>query len=253
MLYEALKEPLLTLLRAPHQPPEAPLGSPGSEEVFRASPRYLTLQLIQHFGSMGSALAFELVAWGMMPSPSELVPVWGGSAFFALAVGIVVAMTLAATVARYFLIRLDYDMRYYVLTDRSLRIRRGALTIEESTYTFANVQNLTLHQGPLERWLGITHLQLDTAGGGVQKNAEGGENMHHHGRLDGIDLQTAGELRDRILRLVRSYRDAGLGDEPSAPASPADPTERRAAVLRTIIEELRQIRPGSAGRAREPN
>lgn len=252
MLYEALKEPLLSLLRAPHQPPEPPLGSPGSEEVFRASPRYLTLQLIQHFGSMGSALAFELVAWAMMPSPSELVPVWGGAALFAAAVGIVVAMTLATTLVRYFLIRLDYDMRYYILTDRSLRIRRGALTIEESTYTFANVQNLTLHQGPLERWLGITHLQLDTAGGGVQKGAEGSENLHHHGRLDGIDRQTAAALRDRILRLVRSYRDAGLGDEPAVLAA-ADPTERRAAVLRTIIEELRQIRPGGAQRAREPN
>lgn len=252
MLYEAVKEPLLSLLRAPAQPPEPPLGSPGSEEVFRASPRYLTLQLIQHFGSMGSALAFELVAWAMMPSPSELVPIWGGQAFFALAVGIVVAMTLATTLARYFLLRLDYDMRYYILTDRSLRIRRGALTIEESTYTFANVQNLTLHQGPLERWLGITHLQLDTAGGGAQKGSgEGSESLYHHGRLEGIDLQTASELRDRILRLVRSYRDAGLGDEPALPV--AAPSDRRAAVLRTIIEELRQIRPSGAPPARESN
>jgi membrane protein YdbS with pleckstrin-like domain len=253
MLYEALKEPLLSLLRAPHQPPDPPLGSPGSEEIFRASPRYLTLQLLQHFGSLGTALAFELVAWAMMPAPSELVPIWGGATFFALAVGVVVAMTLLTMLARYFLIRLDYDMRYYVLTDRSLRIRRGALTIEESTYTFANVQNLTLHQGPLERWLGITHLQLDTAGGGAQKGAEGGENLHHHGRLDGIDLQTATELRDRISSLVRGYRDAGLGDEPAVATAGADPTDRRAAVLRTIIEELRQIRPTSAQRAREPN
>ncbi len=251
MLYQALKEPLLSLLRAPDHPPEPPLGSPGSAEIFRASPRYLTLQLIQHFGSLGSALAFELVAWAMMPPPAELVPIWGGATFFALAVGIVVGMTLATMLARYFLIRLDYDMRYYVLTDRSLRIRRGALTIEESTYTFANVQNLTLHQGPLERWLGITHLQLDTAGGGAPKGGDSGENLHHHGRVDGIDLQTAAELRERILQLVRSYRDAGLGDEPAAPRA-ADPGERRAAVLRTIIEELRQIRPSTAP-GREPN
>jgi membrane protein YdbS with pleckstrin-like domain len=252
MLYEALKEPLLSLLRATAQPPEPPLGSPGSEEVFRASPRYLTLQLVQHFGSTGTALAFELVAWAMMPSPEELVPIWGGATLFAISVGIVVAMTLFTMLVRYFLIRLDYDMRYYVLTDRSVRIRRGALTIEESTYTFANVQNLTLHQGPLERWLGITHLQLDTAGGGVQKGNDTGENLHHHGRLDGIDLQTAAELRDRILRLVRRYHDAGLGDEP-AQLPAADPTERRAAVLRTIIEELRQIRPSGAPSARNPN
>jgi membrane protein YdbS with pleckstrin-like domain len=252
MLYEALKEPLLSLLRAPAQPPDPPLGTPGSVEIFRASPRYLTLQLLRHFGSLGTALAFELVAWTLMPAPAE-VPMWRGGAVFAVAAGMVVTLTLAAMLSRYFLIRLDYDMRYYILTDRSLRIRRGALTIEESTYTFANVQNLTLQQGPLERWLGITHLQLDTAGGGVQKGGgEGTENLHHHGRLEGIDLQTAAELRDRILRLVRSYRDAGLGDEPAVLAASA-PTERRAAVLRTIIEELRQIRPSGAPPERDPN
>src|SRR5262245_60301969 len=174
MLYEALKGPLLSLLQAPAQPPEPPLGSPGSVQVFRASPRYLTLELIRHFGSLGSALVFELVTWALMPMP-------GGTAVLAIVVGSVVAMTLALMFARYFLIRLDYDMRFYVLTDRSLRIRRGSLTIEESTYTFANVQNLTLHQGPLERWLGITHLQLDTAGGGAQKGgSEGSESLYHH-------------------------------------------------------------------------
>ena len=62
MLYEALKETLLELLQAPAHPPEPPLGSPGSVQVFRASPRYLTLQLIRHFGSMGTALLFELIA-----------------------------------------------------------------------------------------------------------------------------------------------------------------------------------------------
>ena len=33
MLYEAVKEPLLSLLRAPAHPPEPPLGSPGSDEI----------------------------------------------------------------------------------------------------------------------------------------------------------------------------------------------------------------------------
>jgi membrane protein YdbS with pleckstrin-like domain len=236
MLYEALKGSLLRLLQAPGQPPEAPLGSPGSVQIFRASPRYLTLELIRHFGSLGSALAFELVTWALMPMP-------GGTAVFAIIVGIVVALTLAFMLVRYFLIRLDYEMRFYVLTDRSLRIRRGALTIEESTYTFANVQNITLHQGPLERWLGITHLQIDTAGGGLQKAArDGSEAQHHQGRLDGIDPETAAQLRDRISRLVRGYRDAGLGDEP-APAAQGGRDAQRAAVLRSIIDELRQIRP----------
>lgn len=234
MLYEALKGPLLQLLQAPAQPPDPPLGSPGSLQVFRASPRYLTLQLIQHFGSLGSALAFELLSWALMPLP-------GGTAVFAIVASVIVSITLAVMLARYFLIRIDYDMRFYVLTDRSLRIRRGAWTVEESTYTFANVQNLTLHQGPLERWLGITHLQIDTAGGSTPRGPEPAEALNHQGRLDGIDPETAHELRDRILHLVRSYRDAGLGDEHPQHATRTTRDAERAAMLQAIIAELRQI------------
>ena len=239
MLYEALKDTLLELLQAPAHPPEPPLGSPGSVQVFRASPRYLTLQLIRHFGSMGTALLFELIGWG------AIVPVPGGKTVFALVATLIVGSTLLLMLARYFLIRIDYDMRFYVLTDRSLRIRRGAWTVEESTYTFANVQNITLQQGPLERWLGITHLQVETAGGSTPKGGpDAAEALNHQGRLDGIDPDTATELRDRILRHIRDYRDAGLGDEP-ARTPQASTTGQRSAMLRAIIDELRQIRPAS--------
>ncbi|MEO8178001.1 MAG: PH domain-containing protein [Deltaproteobacteria bacterium] len=237
MLYEALKDTLLRLLQAPLHPPDPPLGSPGSVQVFQASPRYLSLQLIQHFGSLGSALCLELLGWALMPMP-------GGTAVFAIAAALIVSSTLVLMLARYFLIRIDYDMRFYVLTDRSLRIRRGAWQVEESTYTFANVQNLTLHQGPLERLLGITHLQIDTAGGSATKAGhEGAETLNHQGRIDGIDPQTATELRDRILLLVRGYRDAGLGDEPVRGTASHASDAQRSAVLRAIIDELRQIRP----------
>lgn len=239
MIYEALREPLLHVLRVPHEPPQPPLGSRDSIHIFRAEPRYLSLQLLVHFGSMGVALGFELLGWALAPAP-------GGTAMFAMTSALIVSATTAVMLVRYFLIRLDYDMRFYVLTDRSLRIRRGAWTIEESTYTFANVQNLTLHQGPLERLLGLTHLQIDTAGGGSQKAArEGGDALQHQGRLDGIDPETAVALRDRILKLVRAYGDAGLGDTPHdherrLPEASLAPAHN--AALRTIIDELRQAR-----------
>ncbi|HEU4577612.1 MAG TPA: PH domain-containing protein [Polyangiaceae bacterium] len=236
MLYEALKETLLELLQAPAQPPEPPLGSPDSVQVFRASPRYLTLQLIRHFGSMGAALLFELLGW------ATLVPVPGGKTVFAVVATLIVGSTLLLMVVRYFLIRIDYDMRFYVLTDRSLRIRRGAWTVEESTYTFANVQNITLHQGPLERWLGITHLQVETAGGSTPRGgSDAAEGLNHQGRLDGIDPDTATELRDRILRHIREYRDAGLGDEPARTRQAS--VISSASLLRAIVDELKQIRP----------
>jgi uncharacterized membrane protein YdbT with pleckstrin-like domain len=132
-------------------------------------------------------------------------------------------------------------MRYYIVTDRSLRIRQGALTIQESTYTFANVQNLTIRQGPVERLFGISNLHVETAGGAAASQSEEPGGFHHHGVLAGID--NAPEVRDRILTLLRAYRDAGLGDREDRPkAAQGRPEAPRLERLQEILTELRALK-----------
>ena len=46
-MYQPLRRLVLRLLVAPTEPPEPPAGSPDSVKVFRASPRFLTLQLLR--------------------------------------------------------------------------------------------------------------------------------------------------------------------------------------------------------------
>lgn len=240
-MYAALKSHLLRILRTPESPPEPPAG--GSVEIFRASPRFLRLQVTLHLASLGSALAFEVAGWLFVPDPSG-----GIATATTLASGFVIMSTLLVLVVRYFLIRLDYDVRYYLLTDRSLRIRRGALTIEESTYTFANVQNISLRQGPLERLFGITNLHVETAGGGPggEGPSESRHGMFHRGRLEGIEPGVAERLRDQIIGLVTLHRDSGLGEP--APMSPPKELETapsgslHRACLRDIVDELRRAR-----------
>ena len=41
-------------------------------------------------------------------------------------------------------------MRYYIVTDRSQRVRQGAWLLREMTITHANLQNHRLVQGPVE-------------------------------------------------------------------------------------------------------
>ena len=48
------------------------------------------------------------------------------------------------------LVRLDYELRWYIVTDRSLRIREGVTSLRESTMTFANIQHIAVRQGPLQ-------------------------------------------------------------------------------------------------------
>ena len=250
MIYERLKDRLLELLRAPRQPPEAPVGSPESVQIFQAAPNFLKYKLILWGFSFRVVLITQigyLVFEHMTGLTVESVSL--GYATIALVYALLF-LTLAASASKYFLIRLDYDMRYYVVTDRSLRIREGALFINESTFTFANVQNLQIRQGPLERLLGISNLAVETAGGAGSSSSEGQSRMPfsrgHEGLLRGI--ANAPEVRDQILDLLKRYRDSGLGDPEERgrelAAHPAPRGFSPAAVerLREIREELRSLR-----------
>jgi len=113
-------------------------------------------------------------------------------------------------------IHLRYDTTWYIMTDRSLRLRRGIWIIREVTITFENVQNILVRQGPVQRWFGISDLVVLTAGGGVVgPKGEGGqlEGTGHRGLIEGISSAKAVELRERILLKLRASSTTGLGDE----------------------------------------
>ena len=119
--------------------------------------------------------------------------------------------------------RLDYELRWYVVTDRSLRIRSGIWNVQETTMSFANVQQVTLSQGPLQRLFGLSDLHVRSAGGGGGSEHQKetlGDSMHV-GVFSGIAEATA--VRDLVLARLRAFRDAGLGDTDDAPVhvSPA--------------------------------
>ena len=59
--------------------------------------------------------------------------------------------------------RLNYELRWYIVTDRSLRIRIGIWIVEEITMTFDNIQDLRITAGPPQGWLGLAALELSSA------------------------------------------------------------------------------------------
>jgi uncharacterized membrane protein YdbT with pleckstrin-like domain len=153
---------------------------------------------------------------------------------------IIVAPDIVAFIA----IHLRYDTTWYIMTDRSLRLRRGIWVIREVTITFENVQNIVIRQGPVQRWFGISDLIVLTAGGAVTRSTgEGGrkEETSHRGLIEGISAAKAVELRERILQKLRVSATAGLGDEAhSGPAG--DPLLSAPAWTAAHLEVLREIR-----------
>lgn len=117
-------------------------------------------------------------------------------------------------------VRLDYDYRWYLLTDRSLRIRTGIWRLQEITMSFANLQQVEVSQGPLQRLLGLADVRVKSAGGG---GGGEGQDKHHESMHEAVfhGLDNAVELRDLMLDRLRRFREAGLGDPDDEHADPA--------------------------------
>ena len=83
--------------------------------------------------------------------------------------------------------RLDFEMRWYVVTDRSLRIRTGVWSVQESTMSFANLQQVEVSQGPLQRLLGLADVKVQSAGGSDNPHGKPQDDLHT-GHFHGVCL-----------------------------------------------------------------
>lgn len=231
------RETTLRLLRVPPTP-EPPPGSPP--RVFRAAPNYFKLRLIrfaltQLLAIGGLLWAIFFVGWVADTKTPRFI-VW------LLQAGEVIGWTVFVfeLILGWMLVRLDFEMRWYMLSDRAIRIREGIATVREKTVALANVQNIAIRQGPLQRYLGIADVEVKTAGGGGKSSEmetkKGSEPMHV-AYFRGV--ANAEEIRDLVREGVRIQRNAGLGDpdeeEDHAESAVAE-VLREARALRVLVE-----------------
>jgi membrane protein YdbS with pleckstrin-like domain len=229
---------ILDTLRVPHTP-EPPPGSPPI--TFRAAPNFFKLRLLE-WGATQLLAMFGLfwAIWFMFwfrhyggPKPLlwflEVIEVLG------------IILVLYRLVVGLMLVHLDFEQRWYMLSDRAIRIREGITTVREKTIALANIQNISINQGPLQRLLGIADVEVKTAGGGdsasPHKKGRVAEPMHV-AYFRGV--ANAEEIRDLVREGVRRQRDAGLGDPDEAhhPA-PADDLQGAVAELLAQARALR--------------
>jgi membrane protein YdbS with pleckstrin-like domain len=234
-MYHGLWRVLVALFRVPKEPPTLPAREREYLASFRPAPGFLRyLKLWFWIALLAVDVALTL---GYVAAAAALVV--GGLWWLALLLlPVALFVIVAPDVLAYIAIHLRYDTTWYVMTENSLRIRRGIMVIHETTITFENVQNLKLRQGPLQRHFGIADLVVETAGSGAAQGHQGNTGVDNRGVIEGID--NAPEIRERILSRMRRSRTAGLGDEdPAAAPSPAAWTPAQLAVLRDIREEVR--------------
>jgi len=218
-MYELLKGYLLKLLKVPPEP-EDPMGDVNSLLVFRASWNYFRYRFM--FWVIGSTVGLltTLLVPGIWLIFFYLNMQKNGrhSLSLVMLIVIIAALVLYAllqTLVSYLALRLDYELRWYKVSDRSLRIREGVMNVRELTMTFANIQNIEIIQGPIQRLFGIADLKVESAGGGsgggATAAAAGNQQCFHLAYFRGIENAT--EIRDLMRSRLEKIRSSGLGDD----------------------------------------
>jgi len=271
-IYLQVQKLLLRMLRVPAAP-TAPAGAVGSLKVFRAGCNFYRLRIwlwsarqilavlvilfalfFFHLGAhrLLETMRSTLAKGGQRRSAEVVATTEWVVRWFPLLEIAGLGFAVLQMPFTYALIRLDYEQRWYLVTDRSLRIREGLWNVREMTLSFANIQQITLRQGPLQRSLGLADLVVTTAGGGSPAPGQPGASLvpWHTGVLRAVD--NADELRDLIQERLRRLRSAGTGDvddpERTAPESPRPPALPGAelspvlAAARGLLAEVRALR-----------
>jgi hypothetical protein len=256
---ETLSAWLLRWLRVPPEP-HLPAGDPSTARVFRAAENYWRLKLglwiARQISGLG-ALIFATVllrsaSWFQALAEGTFDPKAGG--FVAISILLFRIFEPMAWVVfwiqlpfSYQLARLEYELRWYIVTDRAARLREGIWSLNEMTLTLANVQDISIKQGPLQRLLGIADVELRTAGGsdpaaGAGKHHGGGPNLHL-AKFKAVD--NAEMIRDLVRERMRHARGAGLGDPEDHHHDDAPSTVPVPASSAALEQALRQVREQS--------
>jgi membrane protein YdbS with pleckstrin-like domain len=222
---------LTPYFKLPKEPPNLPSVEGEQIEYLHPSEAFLRYRKF-HFWIMLFVIDILLtLAWIAIFFAQPIV----GILITPLALAIIILPDILAYIG----IHLNYDTTWYVLSDRSMRLRRGVWTMHETTITFDNIQNIHVQQGPLQRWFGFSNLMVQTAGGG---GGEGGGVAAgaHVGFLEG--LENATEIRERILSRCGRGSGAGLGEERQGLELPPHAQSVRIDALAQQVSLLREIR-----------
>src|SRR3954470_11740777 len=140
-MYSSFRRSCERLLRIPADP-EPPPGDEASTRLFRAAPNFykylLCLALLR-------ILVFLFVIVIALVVPIAIAEFqlakhgnkWALILWIVPAAAILLHLLLSAFALA--VVRLTFEKRWYLVTDRSLRVREGVLSIREMTVNFANI------------------------------------------------------------------------------------------------------------------
>ena len=105
----------------------------------------------------------------------------------------------------FFWAKLSYRFWKYEITEDAVRIERGVIWKKYISIPYERIQNVDIYRGVLARILGLSALNIQTAGysgGGGRYGAL----LTPEGNLPGIDIHRAEQLRDDLIKRAKGIR-----------------------------------------------
>lgn len=105
---------------------------------------------------------------------------------------------------------LSYHYYQYELIESGFRKDSGVISKKSVTIPYDRIQNIDIHRGLVARLLGLSDLQIQTAGsstGAARRGIFGGD---AEGRLPGLAKDVAEKLRDELIGRTQQHKQQGL-------------------------------------------
>jgi len=106
--------------------------------------------------------------------------------------------------------KLTYHYYRYELTDAGFRKELGVIYKKYVTIPYDRIQNVDIYRGILARILGLSDLNIQTAGMSATVGRYGISGGGSEGRLPALSLEVAEQLRDELIQRARQVKNQGL-------------------------------------------
>lgn len=106
--------------------------------------------------------------------------------------------------------KLTYHFYRYELIDTGFRKESGVIYKKYVTIPYDRIQNVDIHRGILARLLGLSDLNIQTAGFSATVGRYGIGGASAEGRLPATSRAVAEQLRDELIQRARQSKTQGL-------------------------------------------
>ena len=107
--------------------------------------------------------------------------------------------------------KLTFYFYRYELREDGFRKELGIIWKKYVTIPYDRIQNVDIYRGLIARILGLSDLNIQTAGASAQVSPYGSWGAGAEGRLPGLSREVAEQLRDELVRRARQSRSTNQG------------------------------------------